>query len=291
VTLCIAAECEIGDASGNTPAIAMCCDWRAQTGAAESPTLIGSEDVYKMLNWKGATAMLAGVPTKARELAAECRVPTEQFFQKAVDPMNFDLIVNELLEDLRTAVRKRKREIIRHFVETKLGISVNEFQKLPSDNYLDTWSEYKGLSLGADILICCVTHEPVIVRVDRWGEVHWENNYFAIGEGSEVARAFLCLQPWYGSEAHGKRGHFNITKVPLLECLYRIYEAKMAANIAHPSSVGEATGFEVLTSATRANISQGCSTALTQCFLRKHAVPDLSSAVPNGVILGVISAF
>lgn len=281
MTLCIAAECE----HEGYPAIAMCCDWRAQTGASGDAALVGTEDVYKLREWKCATAMLAGIPTKAKELAAACRIATEQFAEKAANPNDFDLQINGFLEGLRQAVRKRKEEILSHFIGMKLGISLTGFQKLPSDNYLDTWAEVNRQTLGADILICCVTHEPLIVRVDRWGDVHWENNYFAIGEGSEIARALLCLQPWYASHAHGKHGHFAVDKVPLIECLYRIYEAKMAAHVAHPSSVGQSTTFEVLTSVTRGPISEECTKAMTDLFYAKHKVPDISACVPSDKIL------
>lgn len=95
-----------------------------------------------------------------------------------------------------------------------------------------------------DLIICAVVGEPIIVTLDRWGRVHWDTNYSAIGEGSDVARAMLCLQPSDGRGERGNAGQFE--SVPLPSCLYRVYETKEAAHIANPTSVGEATQFEIL---------------------------------------------
>jgi hypothetical protein len=46
--------------------------------------------------------MLSGVPTMARELAAMCRKPAQEFWEKSNDAANFELAVNELLEQLRS---------------------------------------------------------------------------------------------------------------------------------------------------------------------------------------------
>jgi hypothetical protein len=270
VTLCIAAETIFG----GEPIIAMCSDRRRQTGLPDdSSSFIGSDDSYKLLDWFGVTAMLSGVPTMAKELAAMCRKPAQDFWKHSSDPANFDLAVNELLEQLRSAGRSRKRQILTHFVEMKLGISLEEFHRLPQENYLDTWAEIRSLTLGSDILLCAVGGEPIIVRLDRNGNVHWESNYSAIGDGAEVARALLCLQPWYGALHHTQRGTYVKTQVPLAECLYRLDEAKRAAHLANPSSISAATSFEILTRDSRSAITPEFNNLISTVFEQKHRVP------------------
>ncbi len=270
MTLCIAAETIFQ----GEPIIAMCSDRRRQTGLPhDSSSLIGSDDSYKLLDWFGVTAMLSGVPTMARELAAMCRKPAQSFWGKSNDASNFDLAVNELLEQLRSVSRLRKRQILTHFVEMKLGVTLEEFHKLPQENYLDMWSEIRGLTLGSDILLCTVACEPTIVRLDRGGNVHWESNYSAIGDGAEVARALLCLQPWYGGQTHGHRGTYVKTQVPLAECLYRLYEAKRAAHLANPSSISSVTSFEILTRDSRSAITPEFNNLISTVFEQKHRVP------------------
>jgi hypothetical protein len=284
VTLCVAAECEYQ----TKPAIAMCCDWRAQTGA-ESSVLIGSEDVYKMIEWSRATAMLAGHPTDGKELAASCRVATEKFASAAVNPHDFDLAINDFLQELRVIAIARKKQLLEHFIGMRLGGSLQEFLALPSENYLDTWAEFRQQTLGADILLCCVTHEPVesvIIRVDRFGKAHWQNNYFAIGEGSEIARGMLCLQNWYASKPSQPGSTFLTEKVPLAECLYRINEAKTAAHIANPASVGADTAIQVITPDGRYPIDPGFAETIKEAFAKKHVVPDIIEQMSEDKILG-----
>jgi len=169
--------------------------------------------------------MLAGDPTMAKELAAICRTSTQKFVGMHSDWDTFDTVVTGFLEELRIAARNRKRQIVNHHVEMNLGMTFGELQRLPHDNYIDTWMEIKRLTLGADLLICTIGCEPLIIRLDRFGGVHWENNYFAIGNGAETARAFLCLQPWFSSAQHNwEPGRDEPESVPLSECLYRIYE-------------------------------------------------------------------
>jgi hypothetical protein len=267
VTLCIAADCDFEGA----PAIVLCCDWRAQTGA-EGGVLIGTDDVYKIRQRGPATILIAGHPTQGDELVNACKQAIDDFSRAPID-LDHDLATNRFFEALRSSAEKRKSEIIDHHVAMRLGRSYAELLKLPTDNFIELWSEINGLNLGADLIIGIVTNEPTIITLDRWGSVQWHTNYAAIGEGADVARAMLCLQTWQGDQS----GKGPLTSVPLPRCLYRVYEAKKASHIANPSSVGEATQFEVLLAQGKRNgINIKGLKVLDGLFNRKHRVPRVS---------------
>lgn len=277
MTLCIAAECE-WEAK---PAIAMVCDWRAQTGDISQPHgLIGSEDVYKLREFGPVTVMLAGNHSLANELYLACRPVIREFIDIAPkDPNSFDLVINSLQHKLRVVAAEKKIERVQTFVPMRAGMPFDDFKKLSTSEHADVWNDIRNLNLGADLLIVYVAPPPVneriVVRLDRWGNVHWETNYGTIGDGSEVARAFLCLQEWEQSGPQTETTHHNVESVPLKECLYRIFEAKQAAHFANPSSVGESSTFQVITASERISISGAFHRAMEAAFNKKHQVPKL----------------
>lgn len=110
MTLCIAAEC---DYEGR-PAIVLCCDWRAQTGAEGAP-LIGTDDAYKLRQRGAATILIAGHPTSADELLTACR-PAIDEFTKAPITRDFDLVIDKFLTSLRKSAASKKRDIAHHFI-------------------------------------------------------------------------------------------------------------------------------------------------------------------------------
>ena len=269
MTLCIAADCDFE----GQPAVVLCCDWRAQTGSVNS-ALIGADDVYKIRQRGAATVLLAGNPTSADELLTGCKGAIEEFTRKGTG-VDSDLAMNEFLEGLRKAAALKKIELIRHLVPMRMGMTFDDFKELPPNDHIEVWGEIRDLTLGADLIIGCVMDEPIVVTLDRWGHAAWHANYAAIGEGSDVARAMLCLQPWEGHGSYDLMG--PLTSVSLPHCLYRVYEAKRAAHIAHPSSVGEATQFEILLSQSRRHgISTRGLELLENVFLKKHGrVPEV----------------
>ncbi len=271
MTLCISAECVYDD----QPAAVLCFDWRAQTGDVSSGLVIGTEAASKLREVGSASVLLAGHRTMADELVMSCRGAIQELMESAggSPAPTDDLLVNELLQKLRDAAAIRKRQIIRHHVEMTTGLQYEDLKKAPQDNFREVWAEIRELNLGADLLITSVgaSLEPIIIRLDRWGNTHWENQYSAIGEGAQIALAMLCLQPWDGL------GHPNGDGAglpSLQQCLYRTYEAKRAAHIAHPSSVGQATGFQVLTRNEKYSITPQCYEMLEQTFNIKHRVPS-----------------
>lgn len=264
----MAAEC---DYEGR-PAIVLCCDWRAQTGTEGGP-LIGTDDAYKLRQRGAATILIAGHPTSADELLTICR-PAIDEFTKAPVTRDFDLVIDKFLTSLRKAAARKKRDLADHFIEMNFGMTFDELKTRPYDDFVEIWSKVATLTLRADLIIGYVADEAIVITLDRWGQTQWHQNYAIAGEGSDVARAMLSLQPWEGYGSFDISGPF--TSVPLPRCLYRLYEAKRAAHIANPSSVGEATQFEILLAGgKRHGIDSAAFERLENAFKEKHRVPDV----------------
>jgi hypothetical protein len=225
--------------------------------------------------------LLAGHQSRAEDLLTACSDAISTFSERTFGPNFTEASIDALLGELRGMARKKKAEVIRHYVEMTIGISFDEFKTLPTTNHIETWAEVRSLTLGADLLISCVPpdSEPVIVRLDRWGATHWESRYAAIGEGGEIARALLCLQPWDDSGRHLSSG--GGSEPTLGQCLYRVYEAKRAAHVANPSSVGRATGIQVLWKGQKLAITQQCIESLEDAFNLKHNVPGFGPNEEN----------
>jgi len=220
MTLYIAAECQYLDRW----TVVHCCDSRQEKGGLFEE-LIGSEDATKIRSVGSAQlfhALLSGIPTKCTDLITGCRRAIEEY---AMSPggVNSDLEISQLLESLRSAAAKRKKEIINHHVEMALGLSLQEFlntgrDKFTVDHYNQLWSEIRNLDLGADLIFSGFHNkESIVLRLDRAGQVHWENNYSVVGIGSDIALVFL-----------GQRD-YDCFSIGLMDCLFRILEAKHAA--------------------------------------------------------------
>lgn len=271
MTLCIAAECE----HENRATIVMCCDWRAQRGSI-TRELVGSDDVDKIREIGPASALLAGSETEADRLLAGCEVSIQKFC--ATPPgSNSDLVMDEFLRSLEVAACLRKKEIIEHFVGMSLGMDYKRLQDVTGDHLTgyqeEVWHEMRHLDLGADIIIGAFSDESVTVRLDRYGRAHWEANYSVIGEGADIALAFLCQQPW---DRSCSPDHLGPTEpLTLMQCLYRVYEAKRAAEA--NGTVGRTTAFHVLIQGLgKFDISGRCSELMDEEFRRKHyRVPEI----------------
>lgn len=221
--------------------------------------------------------MLAGSHAKAIELATACKGVIREFTDIEIQHGDLDLAVDKFMHNLKKVAAEKKAALIKTYVQNSIGVDHSEFVKLPTDQYLDVWHSIRNITLGADILISSVKHEPVIVRLDRWGEPHWENNYGVIGNGAEIARAMLCLQLWTASVQHGASS-FTRAMVPIEECVFRLAEAHFAAHKTNPSSVGESIILRVLGSNYRANVNPSF---LEMCTIRYAA----SIAFPQSHLL------
>ena len=282
MTLCIAAECEY---RGN-PTIALCSDWRAQTGAVDHPGLMtGSDDAFKTMQFRGATVMLSGSNTRAKELAAVCYPSIRAFVESQVTHYDLDLAIDELLQNLRRATTQRIAELIRLFVESSTGIPHSEFIRLPTDQYASIWHGVSLVNLAAEVLIATVKHEPIIIRVDRRGAPHWENNYSAIGDGSEIARAMLCMHMWTPASQHHPTSQIARAVIPLEECVFRLGGAHAAAHTANPSSVGGMVAYQILTAHYRSSIKWEFVEESQRIFAVQHQVPQFKRKEPKNSLL------
>ena len=285
MTLCIAAECEYR----GFPAIVLLADSRSQTGNIAQPDLmIVSDDANKVREFKKTTVLLAGSHARAFELSTACKPAIQEFTETDTKAEDLDIAVTDFLQKLRVAARAKKREIVQNFVENSTGIPHSDFIKLPSDNYLETWNDIRRLNLGADILISHVKHEPVIVRMDRWGDAHWEHNYGAIGNGAEIARAILGIQRWDPSGQHGLFYYQTDIRVPLQECVFRLFEAHQVAHKSNPSSVGPSFQLQVLMARHRGEVKTEILGQLGFLCAEKLKIPKCSVATdPNRLLFKV----
>ena len=279
MTLCIAAECFAPKV--DEPAIVMCADWRAQTGT-ESGALIGTDDAYKIKKVADQMyALIAGDPSAAGELITDCKQAVRNFTAASehANEDDTDLIISKFQTELRQAATKRKQEIIRTFVTNRYGMTFEQLYHTPKHEYTDfhenLWLEIRQLTLGADVVFCGFCDEtPAIIRLDRFGNAPWVSNYCTVGTGAEVARALLCLQPW----AREKTGPVN--PVGLAQCLYRVFEAKQAAHIADPQSVGEDTALQILIARAGAfGVTKEFFDQLRDLFDKKNSVPSIEASV------------
>lgn len=224
MTLCIGAQCKLGEKW----AVVNLADTRREKGGIFEE-LVGSEDASKIATIgppdKLFTVLVSRIPTKAIELIAACKKSVEEF---AAHPggADSDMAVTHWLQALRRAAEERKKEIIDHHLQMSLGIPRKEFLENGSrlfspDHYNQLWAEVRGLDLGADLLFTGFfddgtgTNESILVRLDRLGQTHWEAGYAVTGIGSDIALAFLCQREY--------------RQLELMECLFRVYEAKTAA--------------------------------------------------------------
>jgi hypothetical protein len=263
MTLCIAAECWLG----NMPCIVSCCDSRAERGGVFQE-LVGSEDVNKFREMGPVTALLSGDETAADVLVTKCEEAIKKFSAAPVDP-DSDLAITQYLLDLQKVAELRKAEIVDHHLSMTLRMSYVDFVKQHRGDFHEShsreiWNEIKHIDLGTDVILCGFSGpDHAIVRLDRYGKTHWENNYSVVGVGADIALAFLCQRDWYEEDSE---------RLELINCLYRVYEAKVAAQ--KNRHVGETTAFEILMpGAHRFDVTDSCFKDLKDRYYRRLKPP------------------
>jgi hypothetical protein len=231
MTLCIAAECRHDDKY----AIVLCRDWQANKGQ------ITSDDADKSRHLdegdSGCRILLAGSPTTADHLLMACD-PLILEFMREKNPDNTDIDTDRLVQKLRAAAKGVRGQLIRDWVFTTLNIEFDDFRvtgknQLLESHYHDVWETIKRYDMGAELLITLfdAAGVPVIMRVDGYGDVYWENEYSIIGAGGSVARAFLC------------QVDYDSYRMSLSECIYEVIRAKFAAQ--RTREVGKGTSITV----------------------------------------------
>jgi hypothetical protein len=201
MTLCIAAACQH---QGN-PAVAFCSDTKSVSGQGWWGQTISSENADKSRYVENFSAYVANDPTKADELLAFFLGPVRRFSAQAPGP-DSDLYITEFFEGLRAAARLRMGQIKDHHVTMRTPFAdMDDFlarakDSLPSLQYGEVWNEVRALDLGCEVLLGGFHEEAIIVKVGANGEVHWIDQYDAIGSGSSDALAFLAQNDYDETE-------------------------------------------------------------------------------------------
>lgn len=239
VSLCIAATCRFDDKA----CVVHCCDTAGTRGDVKS------EDVQKIRAIGACTSLLAGDMTQAKELFASCAP-----FIKKYPSGGDDLAITALRQGLVEAVRLRKRAISTAVLSAELGVTYDEVfnwsQSQPSPIWTEAWQRIKSLGLGAEIITSAFTDDEVaILVIQSDGSVAWTEHYAAVGTGSGIAAAFLHQLEY-------------LDWMPLEECLYRVFEAKMAAE--KNPYVGHETAIEICTPDARYRLSKEYGSKIMQ---------------------------
>jgi hypothetical protein len=150
------------------------------------------------------------------------------------DPNATDLDTDELLQSLRKATKMVRKELVDAWVFTTLNMEFEEFRKhgrneLLESHYHDIWESIRRFDIEAELLITLfdAENDPVVIRTDGLGEVHWEVDYSIIGTGGDIARAFMC------------QIDYDPSQIGVDQCIYEVLRAKLAAEMGH--KVGRGT--------------------------------------------------
>lgn len=214
MTLCIAATCHY---QGET-AVVCCCD---ESSTRDNVT---SQDTYKM-EWLGdpmqpsINVLLAGRLNSARELLQGCRPALMSYHESKRD----DLAVTELLTGLREVVGVRRAELNDQYLVAEYALRFKDFlahgqQWFSAAEHDQIWKELKQVGLfEASLIISSFTDgEALIIEVTEDGRVTWAEHFAVQGTGARLANAFLQQRDYNDF-------------MELEECLFRVFEAKQAA--------------------------------------------------------------
>ena len=258
VSLCIAATCSMNQFE---PCVVLCCDTAGTRGDVKS------EDINKMRRFDGATVLLAGNMSDARELLAAC-TSAIQGYTVGGD----DIAITRLKTGLVEAIRVRKRAIATAVLAAESGLSYDEVfnwsQANPTDpTYVQAWKRIRELDFGAALIISTFTDdEAAILTIEGDGRIVWADHYAAVGTGSAIASAFLHQRDYRDS-------------MGVDECLYKVLEAKVAAE--KNPYVGPETVIEIFTRKARFYLKPEYGEYLTALIKRRRdELPDLQFS-PN----------
>jgi hypothetical protein len=197
----------------------------------------------------------------ARELLSLCKPHIEAFPLRGDD-----LQITRLRIGLTKAVKDRKREMASASLGAEFGISYEELlafsQAHPDDpRWNDAWQKVRMMSFGAELIISAFTDDEVaILTVESDGTVTWTEHYAAVGTGSAIANAYLQQRPYYDS-------------MDVSECLYRVMEAKTAAE--RNPHVGKSTNLEARRAEGAYMLSFEFEQQIRKLIEEKRTLPEL----------------
>lgn len=250
MTLCLAATCEWN----NEPTIVCCCD---MTGVRDD---VKSDTYYKIRWIKKSIVMLAGDLSAANELFKAC----EHSIAKYQSGGN-DLAIAEMLSSLREAVGSYRRNLNHEYLTTKYGLTFGEFLKEGKSyfneiDHVRIWAELKSLDLKAGLIVSTFSDdESVHVTISSDGRVAWVDNFAALGTGARICIAFLLHRDYVDS-------------MPIDQCLYRVLEAKLAAE--RDPYVGKETNVLVYTPTKFRRLTRKGMNDILALIEERRAIPN-----------------
>lgn len=234
MTLCIAASCQY---KGH-PAFVLCSDTRSLSGSREWGLTISSENASKARFLDAFDALVAGNPSEADVLLANC-VPAVRKFSKLIAGDDSDLYTRDFQIELREAAQITLKKLQDHYIATHSPFkNGDDFllrgkASLPDPQYRDLWFEVKGLTLDCEVIIAGFHgDEAIIMKIDGKGKTEWKDEYCVIGSGSADALSFLA------------QNDYDDTQIELEDCLLRLVEALDFAATSN-NTVGHYSRFEI----------------------------------------------
>jgi hypothetical protein len=223
MTLCISAAAKFKE----NPALVMVSDTRSLSSSREWGLSISSENAEKMREIGRFQALIAGDPTEADSLLAQCMEAIEKFSIKKAGP-DSDLHYDAFFHGLREGAGRRMKQIQDHFIAMNSPFKgLDDFLlrgkvSLPDLQYREIWSDIQRLHLNSEVIVGGFHgDEIVMVKIDTKGQTHWMDQYAVIGTGSAEALSFLA------------QNQYDETKIQLEDCLLRLVEALEFASIAN----------------------------------------------------------
>src|ERR1039458_6888788 len=171
MTLCIAAS--FYNPVEELPGIVLCCDERGTRG------LVSADDSDKV-RWspdERMAVLLAGSRTAADQLYLAIMEAIE-----GQADLSDEIKITRLIQLVKRAAQKRKRELMDEHVSLTLGMSLEEFTSksrsvLLETHYLEVWHDLKTITLGAELILAALAgQEAILLRVTPSGDVLWEKH-------------------------------------------------------------------------------------------------------------------
>ena len=222
MTLCIAAICS--SRKGNSRII-VSSDWLTELGS------LAAVEVQNKLYWlfKGAWCVLiAGTVPSALSLLKTIR--------GSINPKK--LTRGNIEDKLSKAVFKHRSKLVKKYVKSRHDVSFKYFLTHKADfdkgQWTETQSGIKDLQLDCSLLVCTfIKRTPLILQVNEDCSVTQEENFAAIGSGSDVAHAILCYRQ--------QGDHLSVE-----QAVYNVFEGTKFARKAKVPGVGKLHAFSIL---------------------------------------------
>jgi 20S proteasome alpha/beta subunit len=222
LTLCIAATCLD---EKDQPRIIVSSDWRTELGT------LAAAEVQNKLYWlfKGSWCVLiAGTVPSALSLLTTIRCS-----------INAKELTRGNIEDqLNKAILAHRSKLVKLYVKSRHNVTFKHFRTHRSEfdkgKWTETQSGIENIQLDCFLLVCTfIKGTPFIFQVNEDCTVVREENFAAIGSGSDVANAILCYRQ-------------QNEELSVDETLYNLYEATKFARRARVPGVGKLHAFSVL---------------------------------------------